>query len=290
MEIRRYRPDDLAALTDLLNTALEDDPEFIPYTTDKLQNELEEASSVWLAVEDERLVGAAFYKPMWYGKEIVPFASQDAEYETIEAALLDRIEPEIDGGEAVVAVPSDQAERIAFLEGRGYAVDGGMVQLVASLDEDRPIPELPDGYRLRSLHPGDKSEFVHMVNAAYDAERLDEAAVDGWLDFPGWSEDWVQVVGYRGDLVAGVVARPDRAYNEHFKANRGYLGPAAVLPAHGQQGLGRALTAASLNFVRSQGMDAAMLYTTQGKTAVHRLTAQLGFRATHRWTFLKKEV
>lgn len=288
METRRYRADDRPALVELHNAARADDHEFIPYTEAKLDDELQSAKSVWLATENDRLVGAAFYKPMWYGHEIVSFIAPDGEPSEIEAPLLDRVEADVDGDEAVIAVSSDKIERIAFLEARGYAADGGMVQLVTDLDEAREIPDLPPDYRIRALRPDESSDFVAMVNTAYDAERLSESTVDGWRESPNWTEEWVQVVEHQGRLAAGVVARPDRDYNDHFGADRSYLGPAAVLPDHGKQGLGRALTAASLNFVRSQGMSSASLYTTQGNVAVHRLTEQLGFWTAHRWTFMRK--
>lgn len=290
MELRRYRADDLAPLTELHNAALAHEHEFVPYTEKKLDEELQTSRSIWLAIEHDRIVGAAFYVPMWYGNEIVSLTEPNLDPTEIEAALLDWVEAEIDGDAAVIAVPSDQTDRKVFLEARGYADDGGMIQLVADLEDERPIPTLPEGYALRSLHPDERAAFVEMVNAAYDAERLSPNAFERWAENPGWTEDWIPVVAYRGALVAAVVARPDRDYNDHFGANRGYLGPAAVLPAHGKQGLGRALTAASLNVCRHQGMDRASLYTTQSNTAVHRLTEQLGFRATHRWDFLKKEV
>ncbi len=290
MELRRYRPDDLDALVGIHNAARSQDPEFVPYTPEKLERDLDEAVSIWVAVEADRPIGAAFYCPMWYGHEIVSFTRSDRDPERVDAELLQRVEADVAGDEAVTAVPAIQTDRIAFFESQGYRAEGGMVQLVADLHAEPPIPELPDNYRLRSLEPGERADFIAMVNAAYDADRLSADGFEQWRAHPGWSEDWIQVVDHQGDLVAGVVARPDQAFNEHFGAKRGYLGPAAVLPEHGNQGLGRALTAASLEVVRSQGMDSASLFTTQGNAAVHRLTDHLGFREAHRWHFMRKEV
>lgn len=290
MELRRFGPDDLSRLVDLHNAALAEEHEFIPYTDAKLQVELNQATSIWIATQHERVVGAAFHYPMWYGNEIVPFAAPDVDSRGILTELLDRIEADIDGEEAVIAVPAEERDRIAFLEARGYQVDGGMVQLITDLHDARSIPELPAGYSLRSLRRDEWSDFVAMVNTAYDAERLSLNAFERWAEDARWREDWVQVVDVQGSLVATVVARPDREFNEHFRAHRAYLGPAAVLPEHGKQGLGRALTAAALNLVRSQGMDSASLYTTQSNTAVHRLTEQLGFWRAHRWDFMKKDI
>lgn len=290
MELRRYRDADLDALVALHNAARAHEHEFIPYAPDRLRRELDGAASIWVAAQAERPVGAAFYCPMWYGNEIVPLTASDADAERVEAELLDRVEADIAGDEAVIAVPSVDAEQIAFLESYGYRAEGGMVQLVADLHAEPAIPELPSDYRLRSLEPLEHWDFIAMVNAAYDAERLSADAFARWRAIPGWREDWVQVVEHRGRLVAGVVARPDGEFNAHYRAQRGYLGPAAVLPEHASRGLGRALTAASLAFVRAQGMDSASLFTTQGNAAVHRLTEHLGFREAHRWHFMKKGV
>ncbi len=290
MDVRRYRPTDLTRLLELYNAARANDHEFIPRTEAQLQAELDTAGSIWLATERERPIGAAFHYPRWYGDEIVPITDPDVDAARVQAELLDRVEADVAGGEAVVAVASARTDQMAFLESRGYAAEGGLIQLVTDLHSERAIPALPDGHRLRQLEPAEKADFVEMVNTAYGAERLSLAEVERWRSYRGWTEAWVHVVDDGERLVAGVVARPDQAYNEFFGANRGYLGPAAVIPGYGRQGLGRALTAASLNFVRSHQMDHASLYTTQNNRAVHRLTDQLGFWIAHAWTFMKKGV
>lgn len=290
MELRRYRPHDLSSLLELYNAARANDHEFIPRTETQLKTELDQAGSIWLATERERLIGAAIYYPRWYGDEIVPITAPDVDGEQVQTELLGRVEVDATGGEAVVAVAATRPAQMAFLESLGYAAEGGLIQLVTDLQSERSIPSLPDGCRLRRLEPNEEADFVEMVNTAYDAERLSLAEVERWRSYRDWTEAWVHVVDDGERLVAGVVARPDQAHNEFFGANRGYLGPAAVIPGHGRQGLGRALTAASLNFVRSQGMDHASLYTTQSNRAVHRLTEQLGFWIAHEWTFMKKGV
>jgi ribosomal protein S18 acetylase RimI-like enzyme len=60
------------------------------------------------------------------------------------------------------------------------------------------------------------------------------------------------------------VAHTDREFNRHYHAKHGYLGPEATLPEHQGKGLGKALTARAMNFLRERGLDQVSLYTWEG--------------------------
>jgi ribosomal protein S18 acetylase RimI-like enzyme len=86
------------------------------------------------------------------------------------------------------------------------------------------------------------------------------------------------------------VARPDIEFNRHYRARRGYLGPAATLVDHRGRGLAKALTVRALIFLKSKGYESASLYTWSGNTAAVAAVRGLGFRTAHEWKILRKRL
>ncbi|MCR4405176.1 MAG: GNAT family N-acetyltransferase [Candidatus Acetothermia bacterium] len=76
----------------------------------------------------------------------------------------------------------------------------------------------------------------------------------------------------------------------HYHTKRGYLGPAATLPEHRGKGLGKALTARAMNFLRERGLERVSLYTWEGNPPALRVTRGLDFRASHEWKILTKPI
>lgn len=291
MELRPYCEADLAELVSLLNGAnRESRYEFIPYTEEKLRAKLEEASSILLATDEQgRIMGLARLRREWFGEEVMLCARPGPERREIEALLLSTIEREAQTGRVVTLVDAEDQGRLAFFSSRGYRPESCFYQMVAELDRPQPLPPVPRDYFLRSLKPEEEEALIRLVNAAYRRERLEPGALARWrAEDPAFSEEWIQVAESEGELVAVVVARSDREFNEHYHANRGYLGPAATLPVHQGKGLGKALTARAMNFLHAQGMQAVCLYTWEGNPAALRVTRSLGFRVGHRWKILVK--
>jgi GNAT superfamily N-acetyltransferase len=182
-------------------------------------------------------------------------------------------------------------QRLAFFLERGYRSDSSLYQMTADLDRRRRPRRLPAGCTIGSLERDGEEAFIQLANTAYAGERLRPGILAQWqAQDPEFSTDWVQVVRCGGQLVAGVVARSDREYNEYFHANRGYLGPAATLPGYRGKGLSRALTARAMNFLSGRGMCTVCLYTWEGNPPAVRLATNLGFRVAHEWRILSKRV
>jgi len=291
VRVRAYREDDLPQLTKIWNEARRGSYEFIPYTEEKLKEELEGASCVLVAIgEDDKPLGFSLLRREWYGEEIGLYARPGPEREEVERRLLAAIEEEAEG-ELVTLVSADDHEKLKFFAAEGYEPESSLYQMIIELSKPWATPQVP-GYRLRSLRPDEEELLIKVVNEAYEGERLRPGVLTRWsAEAPPFSPEWVQVAEHEheGELVAAVVARPDREFNEHFHAKRGYLGPAATLPEHRGKGLNKALTVRALDFLRERGFEVASLYTWSGNSPALKVLKSLGFQISHEWAILRKQ-
>lgn len=290
MRLQPYDRSILPDIVSLVNEAEAGSYEFIPYDEEGLQAELKEASSVLVATDDQGgITGLAYLGRPWYGETITLYV-QPGQWE-VGDLLLSALEPRTQTKELSTAVDTADRERLAFFLERGYRPESKLYQMIADLDRRRRLPRLPTGCIIDTLKTDEEEAFIQMVNAAYAGERLRSGILDRWrAQDPSFSTDWVQVVRCDGQLVATVVARSDREYNEYFHASRGYLGPAATLPSYRGKCLGQVLTAQAMNFLRERGMRTVCLHTWERNEPAVRLTTNLGFRVAHEWAILAKKV
>ncbi len=290
MRLQPYDRKILPDIVSLVNEVEAGSHEFIPYDEEGLQAELKETSPVLVATDDRGgVMGLAYLGREWYG-ETITLHMRPGQWEVGEL-LLAALEPRTQTKELTTTVDTADHERLAFFSERGYRAVSNLYEMTAELDRRRRLPRLPTGCVIGSLRRDEEGAFIQMVNTAYAGERLRPGALDRWqAEDPGFSTDWVQVVRCGGQLVAAVVARSDREYNEYFHANRGYLGPAATLPSYRGGGLGQALTAQAMNFLRERGMRTVCLHTWEQNQPAVRLTKNLGFRVAHEWKILVKSL
>lgn len=290
MKLRQYYESDLPELVHIINEADRDEHEFIPYTNEDLQANLKTANPVLIATDArDQIIGLAYLRQDWYGETVTTCARPGTDWQEIEGFLLSTIEPDNKTGHITTSIDPDDQERSAFFSARGYRVQSSLYQMVADLDQPLPSLRLPEGYTIRSLSPDEEERLIDMANAAYNNVRLRPGVFAKWqANDPDFRIDWVQVAEYEGELVAMVRGSSDREYNEHYGGRRGYLGPAATLPAHRGKGLSKALTARAMTVLRQHGMHSACLYTWEGNPAAVELTKHLGFRLGHEWKIFGK--
>jgi len=296
MEIRSYREEDLPQLVEIWNEARRGSYEFIPYTAERLREELGRAAAVLVAVEEAGtggIGGFALLRRGWYGEGVelcVRSGSGERELE-VKERLLSAIEEEAEPGELTAVVDPEDRGWLEFFASRGYEPEGSLYQMMIELDRPRPIPPVPEGYLLRSLRPDEEEALIRVVNTAYGGERLRPGALARWqAEDPAFSPEWVQVAEHEGRLVAAVVARTDREFNLHYGAKRAHLGPAATLPEHRGKGLNKALTVQALELLRAQGLERACLYTWSGNQVALKVLRGLGFQVSHSWQLLTKHI
>jgi len=159
-----------------------------------------------------------------------------------------------------------------------------------------PVPELhpPAGVSLRTFRPGSDDEaWVEINNRAF-ADHPDQGRwtladlrvrmSEPWFDPAGFllavSDADGRILGFHWTKVHG--GRPsDTSADGHQHDPIGEVYVLGVDPdAHGL-GLGTTLTVAGLRYLRSRGLDQAMLYVDEANQAAVRLYSRLGFA---RWT------
>jgi ribosomal protein S18 acetylase RimI-like enzyme len=292
MRLQPYRQKVLPKVLSLLNEAEAGSHEFIPYGEESLRAELKGASSVLLATDDQdRITGFAYMGQQWYGETVTLHVRPGPKQWEAGDLLLSALEPRHQTDELSTLAETFDHERLAFFLERGYGSDSSLYQMTADLDRRRRGRRLPAGCTIGSLKNDEEEALIQLANAAYAGERLRPGILAQWqAQDPDFSTDWVQIARCDGQLVASVVARSDREYNEYFHANRGYLGPAATLPGYRGKGLSQALTVRAMNFLRERGMRTVCLYTWEGNQSAVRLTTNLGFRVAHQWKIFSKRV
>jgi GNAT superfamily N-acetyltransferase len=292
MKLQPYRETILPEVVSLANEAEAGTYEFIPYSEEGLQAELKEASSVLLSTDDQgRVAGLAHLSRQWFGETFTLYFRPGPGQWEVADLLLAALEPRTQTDELSTSVEPSDRERLDFFLGRGYRTGSSLYQMTANLDRRRRLPRLRAGCIIDGLKADEEEALIRLANTAYAGERLRPGILARWqAQDPGFSADWVKVVRCDGNLVAAVAARSDREYNEYYRANRGYLGPAATLPDYRGKGLSQALTARAMNFLRERGMPSVCLYTWEGNKPAVKLTTNLGFRVAHEWKILGKRV
>ena len=237
----------------------------------------EEDVRLW-ETEEGRLVGAVLLDGPELTLQVHPLCRQ------IEEEMLDWAEQHHQAGRPGGAgswplstwVFDYDRERQALLEGRGYSNlghDGTMRRRSAEI----PFPEhgLPQGYALRALADGDREDLAKraaIANNAFGITKHTAETIQTLQKAPTYRPDLdLVVVGPDGNFAAYCVVWWD-------EANRiGIFGPVGTHPAHGRQGLGKAMMREGLALL--DGLKAKMAYVhCDLDEAPNRLYESVGFR------------
>ena len=174
---------------------------------------------------------------------------------------------------------------------RGYVLEPGLQEMSANLEGLKPIPEVAEGFKLRSLRSDEEEKLVVVMNAGFGWQRLKLGDLEAWkCDDPPFNEDWVQVAEAGERIASAVVARPDTEYVKYLNLKRGHLGPAATLPEFRNKHLASALTVRAMNFLFEKGMDSVRLGTSEQNVSSIALLRSLGFRVDIVRKILRKDL
>ncbi|MGQ9624273.1 MAG: GNAT family N-acetyltransferase [Candidatus Bathycorpusculaceae bacterium] len=292
IKIRNFLWEDLPSLVKLLNEAYMDTYEFTPYTGEGLRSWILEANlKVFVAEENGEVSGSAAYEDGHWGEEIRWLAVLESQNRrALEDALVKAVEKQVKG-ETVFAVVDFGSPKISDWVERGYKPKGGLYHMTALLNGIKPLPKVPEGAVLRCLKLDEEQKLIETVNASFGFERLKPGVIQKWKsDFPFFSEEWIHVAELNNKIVSVVVAKPDLEYNKSFGGKRGYLGPAATLAEYRGVGFASALTLRAMNFLFEKGMDSVALYTSEENAPSVALLKKLGFKVSHHWKFMRKNI
>lgn len=290
VKIRNFISEDLSDLVILLNDILKEQHEFVPYTEVALQKRIQEGKfTVLVAEENGKVIGSAAYNSGHWGEEIRWLTVQQRpDRRIIEKNLVEETEKHVKGHMIFASVDAGSQNISEWIE-RGYEPEGGLYQMLATLNMPLPITKVPENVVIRHLKTEEEEELIKTVNAGFGWERLKQSDLQKWkVDFPDFSEEWIYVAEFDKKIVAVLVAKPDINYNRFFNARRGYLGPATTIPEFRGKGLASALSCHAMNLLFRKGMTHIVLYTSEQNIASVTLLRKLGFNVVHHWKFMWK--
>ncbi|MET8864340.1 mycothiol synthase [Nonomuraea sp. NPDC004580] len=185
------------------------------------------------------------------------------------------------GGRPRLWAHGDHAGAAALAAAFGFDRVRSLWQMRRPLAEPLPPATLPAGVILRTFVPGQDEEEWLKVNAAAFAHHPEQGAwtMDDLLRRE--QEPWFDPEGFflaqRGDRLAGFHWTKVHGSSEHGHDPLGEVYVVGVDPSQQGTGLGKALTLAGLEHLRSRGLAQAMLYVDETNTAAIRLYEGLGF-------------
>ncbi len=188
--------------------------------------------------------------------------------------LLDWFEAEAEGDELRVSSLTTDAERLAFLRGRGYEIEDAAHVFAYHLRELGQLPEpvVPAGYRLRTVEPGDFEARVELHRVVWAPSRVTPES------YRNVQAAWP----YRADLDC-VVEAPDGSLVAYClawldDANRvGELEPVGTHPDYRRLGLASAVCRFALHRLRAEGATRGIVYSIAGSEAT-ALYESIGLR------------
>ena len=167
----------------------------------------------------------------------------------------------------------------------GYRVERELWQMRRSLSAPVPPTAVPDGLSIRGFRPGVDEEAWLALNAAAFAHHPEQGSwtledlrlrmAEPWFDPEGFlllQDDEGRLAGFHWTKV-------HQADAEGPAVGEVYV--VGVSPDHQGRGLGRVLTVAGLQHLRSRGLPQAMLYVDADNAAAVRTYERLGFARSH---------
>jgi GNAT superfamily N-acetyltransferase len=193
---------------------------------------------------------------------------------TLHEELITWFEEQVEGDELRASSLSTDTERLEFLRSRGYEIDRDAREFVyhACALEDTTEPEVPAGYRLRTVEPGDLERRVELHQIVWAPSRV---TVESYVNLQAaWP--------YRADLDC-VAEAPDGALAAYAHAwldpanGVGELEPVGTHPGHRRRGLASAVCRFALRRLRDEGATRAIVYSLAGSEAT-ALYESIGLR------------
>lgn len=175
---------------------------------------------------------------------------------------------------------SDDPQRAALLERRGFTRLPGALHLVRPLDQPVPAPVLPPGFTIRPSQGAAEAEaWVRLHRLAHGTEYM---TVERRLSILG-ADDYdpaldLVAVAPDGRLAAYCVGTISHSQNALTGRKDGYTDPVATHPDFQRRGLCRALLYATMRLLQERGIQTARLGTSQENLAMQSAAASAGFQ------------
>ncbi len=169
----------------------------------------------------------------------------------------------------------------------GFTKSRELWQMRRSLYAELPKLELPDQIQIRNFLPEhDASEFLNLNAIVFEQHpeqgRLDEKDLkirmnEVWFRSEGFflaqNQDQ-KLIGFNWTKIHG---QDSGSTNKHGHQKIGEIYVLGVKPGNRNSGLGKALAIRGLEYLREQGLGAAMLYVDRTNHAAIKLYESIGF-------------
>jgi mycothiol synthase len=306
IRLRNYRPEDLPALVDLINSA--DRFDQLERATTLKDQEFEMTwpnyhpeTDCFLAWSNGDLVGYADFflrkgnvgtESTFYSWGVVhpEWRHQGLGYRLMES-LYRRAEErisEIEAGPVYFRASGRDVEqdRLALFEKLGMERIRYFVNLARPINNGLPPVEVPAGFRLRTFDPEKDLEKVWQVDNLAFQDHWGAAPVpldefQHLVDEPHFRPElWLLAEEEASGEIVGIsLNKIDDDWIEQTGRREGYVTILGVLRDYRQHGLGTALLAQSLRLLRQGGMKAVHLHAdAENLTGAVRLYERLGFK------------
>ena len=293
VQISEFTNKHLSIIARLLNEEYKNSSAFIPFDNERVLSQIRRRDlKILVAEENEKILGLVGTHPEEHEEESIHWlaVSEGHHQKAIENMLVNEIEKNA-MGDTVSTMVDEGSPRINDWINRGYMLEPGFQQMSARLEDLKPIPEITEGIKLRSLRLDEEEKLVVAVNTGFGWKRLQLGILELWKsEDPPFSEDWVQVAEVGDRIVSAVVARPDTDFVRHLHLKRGYLGPAATVSEFRNKHLASALTARAMNFLFEKGMNSVRLGTSEKNVSSIALLRSFGFQVDNVRKILRKKL
>jgi ribosomal protein S18 acetylase RimI-like enzyme len=293
VQISEFANRHLQTIFGLLNKAYEGSYEFVPFDEERFFSQVRRRQmSVLVAEETDETLGIIGTHLEEHSEVDIRWlaARERSDRKIIENMLVETVEKRAKSNTVSTTI-DEGSPRISDWLDRGYLLNPGWLRMSARLDRVKPLPNVAEGIRLRSLMVGEEEKLVEAMNTGFGWRRLELGTLEDWRsDDPPFNEYWIQVAEAEGKIVSAVVARPDTDYNKHLHIRRGYLGPAATLPEFRNKHLASALTVQAMNFLFEKGMNSVRLGTSEQNFSSITLLRSLGFQVDEVRKILRKRL
>jgi GNAT superfamily N-acetyltransferase len=224
------------------------------------------------------------------------FLELHPDYRSLEVAMVAWAEAHFSAPRAVAPgrelrfyVHEYDIPRRRLLTARGYekTAQGGMFRRMRLGHGPLPASELPVGYTLRSLRPGDEGDYQRLADVLTAGfNRTGHTAAEARAFVTG-------APSFRSDLHL-VAALPDDRFAAHIgftlDANRrGIVEPVCTHPAHLRKGLARALMAEGLRRLQALGAVEVTVDTGDAEAA-NTFYDAVGFTEGYKGYIWRKQV
>jgi len=230
----------------------------------------------------------------------------DARHRGVGRAIVTRMLDETLDGRLRLWAHGQLPDAATLARGLGFHRERVLWQMRRSLFTSLPVPDLPEGIRLRSFVPGqDERAWTEVNNRAFADHpdqgqwSLEEIRIrerEPWFDPAGFilaervsierSEERSElgapresgeIIGFHWTKIHGGATGETDSHHGHVHEPIGEVYVLGVDPAAQGLRLGPALTLAGLRHLRSRGLSQAMLYVDEANTRAIEMYQRLGF-------------